>query len=238
MAYSEFARFYDRVEGDAPAGFSRWILGRLDEYAATVRSVLELGCGTGAVLEALPSEWAKVGVDSSSDMLEQARSKGLGVTLVEADMTGATLGKTFDLVICVFDTINHLLDPEDWRRTFRVAHNHLRSGGLFLFDMNTLGRLRAIASEPAWVHDFEGNTLIMKISDVGSDQFDWDIRVFEVDGDHFRLHRDIVQESALPLAKVRELLSSEGFDVLESRDGNEGEATEDSRRVFFVCRST
>lgn len=57
MAYNEFARFYDRVEGDTPAAFSQWILGRLDQYAAAVKSVLELGCGTGGVLEVLPREW-------------------------------------------------------------------------------------------------------------------------------------------------------------------------------------
>lgn len=235
--YTNFASFYDRVEGDAPAGFARWIVARVDEYNLSVGTLLELGCGTGAVLAALPESWRKTGVDLSSSMLKQARKRGIDATLIEADLTELTLGVRFDLVVCVFDTINHLLVLEQWRAAFKVAREHVNPGGLFLFDMNTLGRLSEMASQPVWVQDFDENTLIMKISNNVDDRFDWDIRVFERRGDHFRLHHEVIQESALPLEKVHWLLESEGFDVLESTAGGGLQATEESGRVFFVCRA-
>jgi len=236
--YGDFARFYDRVQADAPHTCASWILDRVNAHQARVASVLELGCGTGAVLQALPGDWAKTGVDSSRDMLNQAVNKTLDVKLVEADMTTAVLGERFDLVICVYDTINHLLSPDDWRRAFGVAHQHLRPGGLFLFDVHTIGRLRELAANSTFVHDFDSNTLLMKVHELQPAQFEWEVRVFEAQEGHFILHRQVIAESALPLSQVRELLSAEGFDVLEARGNKEVDATDDSKRTFFVCRAT
>ena len=235
--YRDFARFYDRVEADAPHTFARWIRDRVEAHHAPVASVLELGCGTGAVLQALPRGWSKTGVDSSRDMLEQARLKALDAKLVEADMTTAVLDERFDLVICVFDTINHLLNPDDWRRAFGVARQHLHTGGLFLFDVNTIGRLRELAGNPTFVHDFDGNTILIKVREPRPAQFEWDIRVFEAREGHYLLHREVISEAALSLSHIHELLSAEGFDVIEARNNVEADANDDSRRTFFVCRA-
>lgn len=235
--YRDFARFYDRVEGNAPQVFSRWILDRVTAHHAQVGSVLELGCGTGSVLQALPRDWAKTGIDSSSDMLDQVRLKDIDINLLEGDMTTVLLDERFDLVICVFDTINHLLSPDDWCKAFHVAHQHLRTGGLFLFDANTIGRLRELAANPPFVHDFDGNTILMKVSEPRPAQFEWDIRIFEAQEGHYVLHREVIPEAALPLSHIHELLIAEGFHVMEAQDNEGDNATDDSKRTFFVCRA-
>ena len=235
--YRDFARFYDRVDTDAPLTSTKWILDRVSAHRAEVESVLELGCGTGAVLHALPLEWVKTGIDSSREMLDQARTKNLEAKLVEADMRTAVLDDRFDLVICVFDTINHLLNPDDWRRAFSVAHHHLHAGALFLFDANTIGRLRELAANPTFVRDVDGSTILMKVHEPHLAQFMWDIRVFEAQEGHYLLHREVIPESALPLSQIHELLNAEGFDVLEVRDKQGVDATNDSTRAFFVCRA-
>lgn len=183
--YSEFARFYDRVEVDAPRASARWILERVDAHQASVASVLELGCGTGAVLQALPDAWRKTGVDSSPEMLAQARAKSLDATIIGADMTSLSLGERFDLVICVFDTINHLVDPEQWRRAFIVARQHLRIGGLFAFDMNTVTRLREIAAKPASSYGVHGDTILIQVHERRPLRFDWEITVSETTADGY-----------------------------------------------------
>lgn len=238
MAYHNFAQFYDRVEADAPHAFSRWILDRVNAQQAQIASVLELGCGTGAVLQALPRDWSKTGIDVSRDMLDQALLAGIDAKLVEADMTTAVLHEQFDLVICVFDTINHLLDPDDWRRAFRVAHEHLHAGGLFLFDVNTIGRLRELAGNPTFVRDFDDNTILIKVHESRPALFEWDIRVFEAKEGHYLLHREVISETSLPLSEIHELLRAESFDVIEARDGEGADANDDSKRTFFVCRAT
>ena len=235
--YREFARFYDGVEGDAPHSFTRWIGARVTRYDVAVESVLELGSGTGAVLAALPEEWEKTGVDISPEMLAEARRKGVGATFVEADLTRIDLGRRFDLVLCVFDTVNHLLTPEAWQQAFAVARAHLRDGGLFLFDLNTLARLRQLAAEPHWVADFDDHTLIMKIADRGGDLYDWDVRVFERTGDCYTRHHEVIPETSFHLADVRAWLADAGFEVLEIDERYTGRATEQSSRAFAVCRT-
>ena len=235
--YEKFAQFYDRAQGDAPTGLAKWITGRALKYAPDAMSVLELGCGTGAVLDRLPASWQKTGVDISEAMLSQARAKCLNISLLKGDIRDLHLQRRFDLVTCVYDTVNHLVGPSDWERVFRVARAHLNPGGLFLFDMHTLSRLRKMPTDPAWVHDFDGNTLIMSIREAGVDLVEWTIRVFRHEGEFYSLHTESILETSLPLERVAVLLNNSGLDVIEMNDGPDTPATEDSRRVLFTCRA-
>ena len=71
--------------------------------------MLELACGTGSILAQLRDEYEVVGVDLSPQMLAIAWEKLPGVELIEGDMTEVRLGRTFDAVLCLYDSINHLL---------------------------------------------------------------------------------------------------------------------------------
>jgi hypothetical protein len=57
-------------------------------------------------------------------MLEVAAAKLPGVPLVEADMTQFELGERFDVVLCVYDSINHLLEFGQWEAVFDRVHEH------------------------------------------------------------------------------------------------------------------
>src|SRR2546423_10382670 len=64
----------------------------------------------------------------------------------------------FDLVTCLDDSINHLLDPEDVRDAFRGMAANLAPDGLLAFDVNTTRAYRS-----AWanteVTDVEGHVV-------------------------------------------------------------------------------
>ena len=66
--YAAFARFYDALN-DEPEPTSRKMLRYIDRYAPDATSVLELGCGTGAVLAGLGSGFSLSGIDQSPEML-------------------------------------------------------------------------------------------------------------------------------------------------------------------------
>jgi len=81
------------------------------------RSVLELGCATGDLLNAVhPS--TGVGVDSSSGMAAVARQQYPQLTFLNADVQSFRLNKHFDYVLAS-DLIGHV---EDIQQTFRNAH--------------------------------------------------------------------------------------------------------------------
>src|SRR6266702_7756303 len=126
-------------------------------------SLLELGCGTGAMLAGLAPAFEVTGVDRSPEMLAIAARTAPGARLILDDMTEFSLGARFDVVICVFDTLNHLPRLADWRAMFDRVHEHLADGGLFVFDVNTTGRLRALWPGPAFAIDAGEHTVIMDV---------------------------------------------------------------------------
>ncbi len=54
-AYAQFAGFYDQVMGDRSADVNR-VLDHIKRYQPGAASLLELGCGTGAVLAGLAAD--------------------------------------------------------------------------------------------------------------------------------------------------------------------------------------
>ncbi len=239
-AYAEFAGFYDQIMGDRSLDVQR-VRGYIRRYHPSARSLLELGCGTGAMLAGLAPDVAVTGVDQSPEMLTVAARRGLRAELVQADMTAFSLGTRFDVVICVFDTLNHLARFASWREMFDRVHEHLAEGGLFVFDVNTLGRLRRLWQGPAFATDFGENTMIMDVlpagpGDNGTGELStWTVRIFErVAGDTFRLHAERIPELGVHLATIREALAA-NFDVLEEAGLDGSPATDESSRAFFAC---
>lgn len=116
-------------------------------------AVLELGCGTGRVTEALGQEAERVvGVDLSPEMLQKARrrlqSDG-NVHLVLADMRTLRLARPFRLVVAANDPFTHLVEDADRRRALETVAHHLEPGaGRFVLDAHWLGeeRLRRAAT--------------------------------------------------------------------------------------------
>lgn len=146
QGYGVFARFYDAVQGDR-AEHGAYLRGLIQKHHPRARKILELACGTGSVLKHLEGDYRVTGVDRSEEMLAIAAAKVPQSRLVAGDMTEVRLGQTFDVVPCVYDSINHLLEFEQWDAVFECAHAHLREGGVFIFDINTERRLAWLAQQ-------------------------------------------------------------------------------------------
>ena len=233
--YDAFAPFYDAVNGE-PEQLISLVLGAIARFEPGARSVLELGCGTGAVLAGLGSELSLAGIDLSDSMLGYARRRCPGARLVQGDIRLVDLGTTFDVVICVLDTLNHVTTFEGWQSVFSRAAAHLREGGLFIFDVNTIGRFRELGDTAPWVHDFDGHTLVMDVDFSHEPLALWNIRIFEqTSGDTFRLRHETITELGVALDEVRGSLLSE-FDLLEESDFEGGPPDDNSARAFFVMR--
>ena len=107
-----------------------WLLERLDPDC---RSVLEPGCGSGRMLEALAGRGLDVtGIDLSEPMLELARRRlGDRGTVVRADMTAFDLGETFHGAVCPINTLLHL-SPDQLVWHLQCMDRHLGPGARYL----------------------------------------------------------------------------------------------------------
>jgi len=233
--YDELALFYDRIMGDASPR-SRRILDALDRFGPSPESLLELGCGTGSVLEGLTSIPRLVGLDVSAAMLAIAARKVPTAELVQGDMADFDLDETFDAIACVYDSINHLSNFGLWEALFRKVAKHLKSGGLFIFDLNTIGRLRILVESPPAIQEFNGSTLITNVTSEDGFLTTWDLKVFAPAGDgHFALHHERISELGVALQTVR-LSLADHFELLHEEDTTGSDPNDASQRAYFIFR--
>jgi SAM-dependent methyltransferase len=233
--YAAFSRFYDRIVGDRSDEVAR-VLAYIGKYRPSATSLLELGCGTGALLEGLASELEVTGVDRSPEMLAVAAARLPSAPLVRADMTAVSLGARYDVVICMFDTLNHVPSFPGWKALFDRVDAHLADNGLFIFDVNTAGRLTGLHGAPCFLEEFDGNIVMMTVEPDEGWLSLWRTQIFErQDSGLFRLHDEQILELGVPLAEIRTALEDR-FELLtqESLDGSP--VSDESDRVYFAYR--
>lgn len=131
-SYNALAKYYEKVT-------NKDYLRLYDPFLKSLKNkkVLDLGCGTGFVLRGLAKNNVTVGVDSSPGMLENAKQKDRKTNYILGDIRNFRSKDRFDIVLCMFDTINHLLSFRDWEKVFQTASFNLRRDGIFLLDFNT-----------------------------------------------------------------------------------------------------
>ena len=233
--YEVFAPFYDRAIGDRGREGS-YLHELIRKHFPEAATVLELACGTGAILEQLHSRYEVSGLDASRRMLDIAARKVPQSRLFREDMTRFDLGETFDVVLCVFDSINHLVRFGDWEAVFNRAREHLTDRGIFIFDVNTERKLASFASAPPWTQWFDDDSLLLiDVRDEGDGVYAWKLRVFEHrSGSGYRLHVEDIREAAFPLERIKVSLA-ERFRSVRIYDAERSRPTTRSLRLHFVC---
>ena len=235
ISYEKFAPFYDEVMGDRKASAAE-VRSMLQKHHPKCESVLELACGTGAVLQYLAEDYEVAGLDLSPSMLRVARRRLPRVKLHRGDMTEFELKRGFDAIICVFDSINHLLQFSKWQRVFTRCHSHLNNDGIFLFDVNTPSKLKSFGAAPVWVHQFGSDYLIMDVDCDKRALSTWDIKVFEKQkGGQFRLHAEVIREKAFPRAQIKDALLKR-YRSVKVVDLKRGRVSDSSEKLHFVAR--
>jgi len=142
--YDEFARSYERHRRPhAPRGYHAMIDDlevAVTERYATGKDVLEVGCGTGLLLERIRAFAARAkGVDLSPRMLDLARSRGLDVA--EAPATRLPFpDESFD-VTCSFKVLAHV---EDIGGALAEMARVTRPGGVLLAEFYNPLSLRGL----------------------------------------------------------------------------------------------
>ena len=234
--YDLLAPHYDAVTGDSAteAAFIHDIIERRHRQAATL---LDLACGTGSITALLAGAYQVSGLDISPGMLAVAREKLPGGTrLYLADMTSFRLDARFDVIVCAYQGLNHLLSLAAWQSSFDCACEHLNGGGLFVFDIATVSHLDQMASVPRIVQEFAGNYLLIRVRTADQMVFDWHIEVYELQQDgRYRLLTQTVRLRSFPLADIREALRARFSSVEMISDGNSAE-TQHEDRIWFACR--
>ncbi len=138
-AYERTAEAYDLIQQARGRSYEEHV----DALDAIIKwkcpqaeSLLDVACGTGTHLAAFRSRFADVaGVDLSEAMLDRARSRLPDVPLHVGDMLDFDLGRTFDVVTCLFSSIGYFVEtPTTSGRAVANMARHVAPGGLLIVE--------------------------------------------------------------------------------------------------------
>ena len=140
-AYDSIARLYDPWSRSVVEDVAFYV----EEAArAAPGPIVELGVGTGRIAVPVAAAGIDViGVDSSPGMLEicreQAELSGVSerLDLRLGDYRRPPVAEAVDLVLCPFRAYLHLHADDERLEALRAAHDLLRPGGRFVFDVFT-----------------------------------------------------------------------------------------------------
>jgi dTDP-3-amino-3,4,6-trideoxy-alpha-D-glucopyranose N,N-dimethyltransferase len=98
-------------------------------------SLLDVACGTGEHLRHLRDRFTDLeGVELSEPMRAKAIAKLPGIPVHAGDMRDFSLGRTFDVVACLFSAIGYTRSTDELCAAARAMTSHLEPGGLLVID--------------------------------------------------------------------------------------------------------
>lgn len=120
--------------------YSSFLVPILKTY--NVKSVLDCACGTGTQTISLAIEGYNVtGSDISAGMLQKAKEKAiqfnLNVRLLESDFCQLekSISERYDAVICMTNSLSHLLSERDIKRALSSMYDRLNCNGIILIEL-------------------------------------------------------------------------------------------------------
>ena len=234
MSYETFAYYYDSLmEPQFYDDYESFIMNH-----ASFDEVLELGCGTGEMAIRLAKRKKSVfATDLSTDMLEVAKQKAMAenvnLILQRIDMSDFSTSHQVDLILCLCDSINYLLDVEDVIRTFRNVYQSLKAEGTFIFDSDSLYKMNVILKDYCEKEDDEEFA------------FEWNVELLDEGYVHHhvyiedKIEHEIVDEEhyqkTYSVAQYLYWLKEVGFEKIEHSSAFDA-YHDDCERVIFVCR--
>jgi SAM-dependent methyltransferase len=241
--YEKLAFVYDLLmESVDYEGWVEYVEKIANRAGKRIKSVLDLACGTGnSTFPWAARGYEVVGVDLSEEMLARARQKAqekkLEAAFLKGDLRNFQLEKKFDLAVCFQDGFNYLLEAAELRQAFQAVFSNLKSGGLFVFDLNFPNRFPLEDEEISFV-DEDFLTLIWRVR-FSKEQKLWEIEVtgfIKKDENVYEKFQEKHQEKIYEIYEVLPMLAGAGFTILNTfRSFSFDPPSEQARRIVCVA---
>jgi len=135
--FNQYSRYYDLLYKNKDyKSEAKYVLESLNKFDFEIKTILEMGCGSGGHAKFLSDEGIKItGIERSKDMVIEANAKRIqNLKPIIGDITDFNVDEKFDAVISIFHVISYLTDNKGLIDCFNLANKHLKTNGLFLFD--------------------------------------------------------------------------------------------------------
>ena len=242
-AYHALAASYDRLTNDvdyeATVEFYTQILRR---EGLSPRTCVDLACGTGSVTKILAQKgYDVIGVDMSEEMLTEAFQKVQDMEkpprFICQNLRDLYLPRGVDMAVCALDSLDYITNPDDCAEAIRRTYKALNPGGIFIFDVNTPEKLRAMDGQVfldedddvycVWRGEFDEETNICSY---------W-MDLFQREGNVWQRSYEEHCEYAYSAEQLRGYLKAAGFTHIEVYADRKFEApAAGEQRIYFKAR--
>lgn len=239
--YSEFASVYDMMQYDVDYDF--WIEGIIKIAKANnsnAKTMLELACGTGTLAIGLAKKgFLTEGIDISEDMLTIAQTKayecGAKIRFYNQDMIHFNTKKRYDVIFCMCDGMNYVIDDDEMKKVFSNISSHLNPEGVLIFDLSSKYKLSEVIGNHTFAETFEHEAYIWENEyEAEQNLLRFSLTLFKDDGGGYIRHEENHVQRAYEIDEILALASA-NFDTTRIMDGDTFDAPhEKSNRLCFV----
>ena len=242
--YDAFSKCYDQFTEDVdyPARVER-LLHLFEKYDKKPTLLLDLACGTGNFSFPLAEAGVDViGVDCSEGMLAAAMSKlpegaenplFLNQYAEELELYG-----TVDGAICMLDSLNHIIEYENFSKAIERVSLFLEKDRLFIFDMNTPYKHKVVLGDNTFVREDETAFCVWQNEYVGENTVDifLDFFVENQNGSYERLSESF-SEVAYEDGQIMKALEAAGLELVATFDDmTDNEPNDKTERITYIVR--
>ena len=242
-AYEALAASYDRLTNDvdyeATVDFYMQILER---EGLKPRTVVDLACGTGSVTQILARKGYHVtGVDMSEEMLTVAAMKTQEIAPMPMFscqyLQELRLPRAVDMAVCALDSLDYILDPDDCKEAIRRAYKALNPGGIFIFDVNTPEKFRAMDDQVFLDEDDDVYCVWRGEFDEGTNICSYGMDLFQREGKLWRRSFEEHRAYSYSQEQLTKFMKDAGFTHLEVYADREFTAPRPGElRIYFKAR--
>jgi SAM-dependent methyltransferase len=223
-----FSEFWDKIHNvEFAKERALMVLKLIKEHCPKTQNVLELGVGTGNVLKHFKDTLNVHGIDIEQEYIDLCKQKIPKGNFFVQRMENFDIDKKFDVIFCVYDSINFLEDLNQWEQTFDTVKKHLSKDGIFIFDMYLPIILKEYEEKVGWHQEFDFG-LVTSTPIVKGNYLQWKLKIIEKNKPFFEHVYDFWEriysvKDVSPLIKKR-------FKILHKQK------ITDDKRILFVCK--
>ena len=242
-AYHNLASSYDRLTNDVDYGaivaFYHQILQR---EKVVPKTAVDLACGTGSVALLLAEKgYGVIGVDMSEEMLtvafQRAMEQQQQPVFICQKLQQLHLPRAVDMAVCALDGLDYILDPADCQKAIQRVYKALNPGGIFIFDVNTPEKLRAMDGQVFLDEDDDVYCIWRGEFDQDTNICSYGMDLFQRQGNVWHRSFEEHQEYAYGVEELRKYLKDAGFTHIRVyADGKLEAPGAGEQRVYFSAR--
>lgn len=136
--FNQSAAYYDAIYGAVGKDYAGEVQRLQDIIQSHKRTsgntLLDVACGTGGHLAYLAQRYQVEGLDADETMLQIAKHKCPDTTFYCGDMVDFAVGRTFDVVTCLFSSIGYVKTLPRLQQAIATMAQHTAPGGLLIIE--------------------------------------------------------------------------------------------------------